>query len=219
MSDPYQVLGVDKNASDDEIKRAYRRLAKQYHPDANPNDPAAAKKMQEINEAYDRIKNPEKYQGPAAGGQSYGGYGRYGGYGYNPYGGYYGQTQSSGGSRDARLQAAANYLRYGRYREALSILSQIDAAERDALWYYLSALCHEGLGYQVTAMEHIRKAVSMDPGNQTYLNELSRMERRGETYRRQAGNYQGFDIHMNPCTSMCLCLLCNQCCPGTFICC
>ena len=72
MADPYEVLGVDRNASDDEIKRAYRRLARQFHPDANPDDPAAAKKMQEINAAYDQIKNPEKYQGQNQG--------------YNPYG-------------------------------------------------------------------------------------------------------------------------------------
>lgn len=205
MSDPYQVLGVDKNATDDEIKRAYRRLAKQYHPDANPDDPVAAKKMQEINEAYDRIKNPEKYRGPAAG-QSYGG---------QSYGGYYGHQRSydTAGS-DSRLQAAANYLRFGRYREALSILTQVEPTDRDALWYYLSALAHEGLGYQVTALEHIRKAVSMAPDNRTYLNELDRMEHRGDTYRRQAGNYQGFDLRMNPCASLCLCWFCNQICPG-----
>lgn len=214
MSDPYQVLGVDKNATDDEIKRAYRRLAKQYHPDANPGDAVAAKKMQEINEAYDRIKNPEKYQGPTAGSPGYGGYG------YNPYGGYYGQQRSENQSgQDAYLQGAANYLRFGRYREALSILSQMEQSQRDAQWYYLSALAHEGLGYQVTALEHIRKAVSMDPANQTYLNELSRMEHGGDTYRRQAGNYQGFDLRMNPCTSLCLCMLCNRLCPGFIFCC
>ena len=55
MADPYQILGVDRNASDEEIKRAYRKLAKKYHPDANPGDESAAKKMQEINDAYDRI--------------------------------------------------------------------------------------------------------------------------------------------------------------------
>ena len=60
--DPYEVLGVSKGASEDEIKQAYRRLAKQYHPDLHPGDAACAKKMNEINEAYDLLKNPQAYQ-------------------------------------------------------------------------------------------------------------------------------------------------------------
>ena len=62
INDPYQVLGVTKGASSDEVKRAYRKLAKKYHPDMNPNDPSAAEKMNEINVAYDMICNPEKYR-------------------------------------------------------------------------------------------------------------------------------------------------------------
>ena len=60
--DPYEVLGVSRGASEDEIKQAYRRLAKQYHPDLHPGDAACAKKMNEINEAYDLLKNPQAYQ-------------------------------------------------------------------------------------------------------------------------------------------------------------
>ena len=60
--DPYTVLGVDRNASEEEIKKAYRNLAKKYHPDANPNNPEAAEKMKEINAAYDQIQNPSSYQ-------------------------------------------------------------------------------------------------------------------------------------------------------------
>ena len=59
VDDPYRVLGVSPDASDEEIKRAYRLLAKKYHPDLNPGDPEAARKMQEVNAAYDQIKNPE----------------------------------------------------------------------------------------------------------------------------------------------------------------
>lgn len=215
MADPYQVLGVDRDASDEEIKRAYRKLAKKYHPDANPGDEAAAKKMQEINDAYDQIKNPEKYRGQTAGGsRSYNPYGQtgYGGYGYGPFGGYY-QQQRSYGQRyeDSHLQAAYNYILYRRYREAVNVLDQM-SENRGAQWYYLSALANQGLGNQVTALEHMRKAVSMDPDNQEYLNALDRMEHGGDAYRRQAGNFQGFDVRMNPCTSLCLCYMCNMFC-------
>lgn len=220
MSDPYQVLGVDKNATDDEIKKAYRRLAKKYHPDANPGDAAAAKKMQEINEAYDQIKNPEKYRTQTAGSQGYGNpygnpYGgsqQSGGYGYDPFGGYYQRRSYGEQYTDSHKQAAYNYIRYGRYQEALNLLNQMTSDRRDAQWYYLSALANEGIGSQVTALEHMRKAVSMDPGNQNYLNELDRMEHGGDTYRRQAGNFQGFDLHMNPCASFCMCYMLNMCC-------
>ena len=220
MADPYQTLGVSPDASDEEIKRAYRKLAKQYHPDANPGDEYAAKKMQEINDAYDRIKNPEKQQS-AGGSQGYNPYGQsYGG--YDPFGGYYQQRRSYNQKyADSHLQAAYNYILYRRYREALNVLAQFDGV-KGAEWYYLSALANQGVGNQVTALEHMRKAVSMDPGNQEYLNALDRMEHGGDTYRRQAGNFQGFDLRMNPCTTLCLCYLCNQMCPGMgywFLCC
>ena len=214
MADPYQILGVDRDASDEEIKRAYRRLAKQYHPDANPGDEYAAKKMQEVNDAYDRIKNPEKYRGPGAGSQGYDPYGQSGGYGYDPFGGYYQQRRSYNQKyADSHMQATYNYILYRRYREALNVLAQMNRVH-DADWYYLSALANQGVGNQVTALEHMRKAVSMDPSNQEYLNALDRMEHGGDTYRRQAGNFRGFTMGGDPCTNLCLCYLFNIFCCG-----
>ena len=199
IDDPYKVLGVSRDASDDEIKQAYRRLAKQYHPDRNPGDAAAAKKMQEVNAAYEQIKNPEKAQ---ASGQS--------GYGYDPFGGSYQRTYSGQATGDHYQQAAEQYIRYHRYREALNALA--NSSERNARWYYLSALANDGLGNQVTALEHMKRAVSMEPDNQTYLYALNRMEMGGAAYREHAGSYRGFTMRGDPCTNLCLCWLAQMFC-------
>lgn len=61
VMDPYKILGLEPTATKDEVKRAYRKKARENHPDLNPGDQAAAKRMNEINEAYDRITNPDKY--------------------------------------------------------------------------------------------------------------------------------------------------------------
>ena len=204
IDDPYKVLGVSRDASDEEIKTAYRRLAKKYHPDLNPGDAEAARKMQEVNTAYEQIKNPEK-AAPSGG--------------YNPYGGYYRQRSYEGSSDDQYQQAAYQYLRFGRYQEALNALQ--NATERNARWYYLSALANDGLGNSVTALEHIRRAVSMEPDNLQYLQVLEQIENGGVHYRRQAGNFTGFEMRGNPCMHYFLCWLCNLFCFGgrCFFCC
>lgn len=84
-TDPYQVLGVSPNASEDEIRQAYRRLAKQYHPDLNPGDKTAAQKMNEINAAYDAIKNPQAYRQQQAQQQARQQYNQSGYQEYNPF--------------------------------------------------------------------------------------------------------------------------------------
>ena len=210
--DPYKILGVSPDATDEEIKRAYRRLAKQYHPDRNPGDAEAARKMQQINDAYERIKNPEKATGASGGG--YGSYG-YGGYDADPFGGYRQSRQYSGSSY---RQAAAQYIRFRRFREALNTLE--NDTNRDAQWYYLSALANAGLGNRVTALEHMRRAVSMEPDNPDYLRALDALENDGTAYRRQAETYQTFHMGKPSVLSWCMCILAQLfCCNGRFICC
>ena len=184
LEDPYKVLGISRDASDDEIKQAYRRLAKQYHPDRNPGDAEAAKKIQQINAAYEKIKNPGSTQS-------------------DPFTGGY----TSENTGDQYQQAAMQYIRFRRYQEALNALQ--NAPQRNARWYYLSALANDGLGNQVTALEHMKRAVSMEPDNLEYLFALNRLEYGGTAYREQAGTYRGFTMRGDPCTNLCLCWLCQ----------
>ncbi len=182
---PYDVLGVSPNASDDEIKKAYRDLTRKYHPDANVNNPLAdlaEEKFKEVQEAYDMIMNERASGGSgSSGGYSYGN----GSYGGNSYGnGSSGNSGSSyngnyGAQADPRLQAAANYINSRRYREALNTLDQVQ--ERSALWYYLSGCANAGLGNNVLARDHAAQAVNMEPNNYQYrqlLNQLDFSSRR-----------------------------------------
>ena len=206
--DPYKVLGVSPDASDEEIKRAYRALAKKYHPDLNPGDTTAAQKMQEINAAYDMIKNPDKNTRTNPGG---GWYDPFGGTAYG-----YGNARTD---NDRYMDSAMQYMRFGRYREALNALGL--CTERGAKWYYISAMANYRLNNQVIALEHMRRAVSMEPDNPEYLRALNIMESGGDAYRQRAGDFQGFSMGGNPCASVCLCYLAQMCCFGRpiFFCC
>ena len=238
MQDPYRVLGVSPTASEDEIKKAYRALAKKYHPDVNNGSAAAETKMKEVNEAYSQIMKMKR-DGTSAnaygnqnaygngGYNAYGGYsnaGGYGGYGsygssnggYGSYGGYSGNygSQSRSTSSDPKLTAARNYVRSGHYQEAMRVLE--DVRERSAEWYYLCAEANLGIGNRVAALNYARQAVSMDPDNFEYRALLSRMEGRSAGYHTNGADFNAQQfICRSPLLSCCLMsLLCNCCSSG-----
>jgi molecular chaperone DnaJ len=194
MSDPYKVLGVSPDASDEEIKTAYRRLAKKYHPDLNPGDEAAARRMNEINAAYDQIKNPQPEQDAGGYGDS-----------YWADAGRYGDTQP--------MYAAEISIRAMRYAEAAAMLSGVPAEERGARWYYLSALANLGLENRITALDHIRKAVQMEPGNPEYRRILELVRQGGTIYRERSQGFQTAGIDpMKLCLGFCAAqFLCRFC--------
>lgn len=175
---PYDVLGVDPGASDDEVKRAYRDLTRKYHPDANVNNPLAdlaEEKFKEVQEAYDMIMK-ERAQG---GGGRYG-YGAGGSYG-SASGSYrYDGGQGADQGDYLHMQAVYNYLNAARYREALNVLNGM--SQRSAEWYYLSAIANANIGNNIMARDHADQAVRMEPGNQQYRQLLNQLEWSGQRY-------------------------------------
>lgn len=246
-SNPYDVLGVDPSASDDEIKKAYRKLSRKYHPDANVNNPNQAQaeaRFKEIQAAYTQIMKMREHGETFNGGygssnSDYGGYGyggsgtgSYGGYGYggsgnNSYGNYgYGGSGNGYGNSNTgqhsnynytseeavQMQAAANYINNQYYREALNVLNNIK--NRTAQWYYYSAIANMGIGNNVHALEHIKRAVDMEPDNMQYRMLLQRLQYNGQWYQQRGEEYSSpFSMDGNWCMKMiCLNMMCNCCC-------
>lgn len=248
MNDPYQVLGVPRNATEEEIKKAYKALSRKYHPDANINNPnkdQAEEKFKEIQAAYQQVMKERTggYSGQGYGGSqnSYGygsnGYGnqRYGngqGYhsdpfgGFGGFGGFYGGGYNSGSSgtgyeEDSYLRAAGNYIRNGYYREARNVLDNMGMQERNARWYYYSAIAHSSLGNNVAALEHAKKAAALDPDNGEYRSLVNQFESGGTWYQQRQASY-GYPVMdgSNICLKLCIAnMVCNLCCGGGGMCC
>lgn len=190
MTDPYKVLGVSPTATDEEIKKAYRELAKKYHPDNYINNPLsdlAAEKMKEINEAYDRIVNSRK--GGTNGGYSGG--------------------NTTGGNAFSDLAKARQYISEGNLYQASVILDNVHLYDRNAEWHYLKGLIALKNKFYTEAHSHLQRACNMDPANNEYrvaYNQLLNAQ----------NNYGGFNTQRTGCgcstCDICTGLMCADCC-------
>ena len=237
IADPYRVLGIREDATDQELKKAYRDLSKKYHPDANPNDPKAAEeKFKEIQEAYRQITDARE-RGTSAYGRepqpsysyssSSGSSGQQ--YSYKEYSSassafddfftqwrkaqeqqYSGYQGTGSGHYENAMQAAVNYINANHYQEAVNALGSIPVSERDAQWYYVSAIANQGVGNNFTAMQYAKRAVDMDPANYMYAQLLRRLQGGGARYQSRGAEYSPASVNPGWCLSMCaLNLLCN----------
>lgn len=192
MKDPYQILGIQANASDEEVKRAYRDLARKYHPDSYQNNPLAdlaEEKMKEINDAYDQITKMRE-----------GGYSA-----QQAAGGYYTQNQSSGASNPTYNRIRA-FINAGDLAGAERLLDEIPF--HDAQWYFLRGSVAYRRGWMDEAKQNFTVAYQKEPNNPEYIQALSMMQRGAQNVYRN-GYISSID-GMDCCTTlMCLNCLCG----------
>lgn len=178
MRDPYQVLGVPSTATDDEVKKAYRDLARKYHPDNyhdNPLADLAQERMKEINEAYESIQSQRK---AARNGGGYSGTTGYGGAGYGGYGTGYSSPYGAGATRLQRVRMAISQGNLNLAEELLN--AQTD---HDAEWNFLKGVICTRRGWLDEARRYFQTAVQMDPDDPEYQQALDMAEGRQSTYR------------------------------------
>lgn len=241
MINPYSVLGVPQDASDEEIKKAYRSLSRKYHPDANINNPnkdQAEARFKEVQQAYQQIMQEREYQssgsgqgyGPSGGfdsSGSSGGFGGFGGFssfgGFGNFRGFNGQYQQAGAGsaeteEDLHMKAAYNFINSGHFQEALNLLNGIK--DKNARWFYYSALANSGIGNNVIALKHAQEALRLEPDNFQYQVLVNRFQSGGTWYQRQQGPYQTtYTVGSSWCTKLCIAnIICNLCCGSGSMC-
>jgi len=199
MTDPYQILGVSPSATDEQVKDAYRQLARKYHPDNYVNNPLAdlaTEKMKEINEAYDEIQKRRR-SGASSSSSSY-------------TGGYY--RNSSYSSQGSQFSDIRRLINGGRISEAEELLDGVPSQRRDAEWHFLKGSVAYSKGWIDSALQYFNTACNMDPGNQEYRAAMNRL-----AYQRQtgygAGNMDGGRMMGTSICDICATMYCaNVCC-------
>lgn len=208
MTDPYQVLGVSPSATDEQIKSAYRELARKYHPDNYVNNPLAdlaQEKMKEINEAYDQIQRQRKQQQQSYSGQASANRG-YSNAGYS--------RQSYSGQGRSQFADIRQLLNSNRLSEAEELLEGIPQQRRDAEWYYLRGRVFYVHGWLDQAYSYYTRAVQMNPGNTEYQTALNQLMWQRNTGRPSGGygDYRNVQSGGMSGCDMCSGLICADCC-------
>ncbi len=197
---PYSVLGVPENATEEQIKSAYRELAKKYHPDNYQDSPLrdlATEKMKEINEAYDEIqklrKEGKRYQNSSNAGSAYGAYG------------------TSNGYTNTRYPEVRSCIQSGRLDDAEAILKGVAELNRDAEWYFLYGMIYYRRGWTDQAFNCFRTAYEREPSNPEYRNAYNNMNNQ-RSYRSPEYRTVNGTSGCSAC-DMCSCLCCaDSCC-------
>lgn len=227
MKDAYEVLGVARSASDDDIKSAYKNLAKKYHPDLFAGQPdlaaVAEEKMREVNEAYDTITKERKSGHSGASSSSYSSASSSSSYSSQQS---YPQsnTQSSYSANSSKYTASDNtystttqfpnvrkLIYENRFEDANAVLDAVAAERRNAEWNFLKGTVYYRRGWLEQAFKHFEAAVNMDPGNSEFraaYNQSSRM-RSGSSGGYKEGKGKG---GCSPCSTCCSLLCADQCC-------
>ena len=202
MKDPYSILGVSRDATDDQIKAAYRSLVRKYHPDnyddSNPLKDLAKEKMQEINNAYDEIQR-DRTTTSSSSSDSYSGY--------------------TSGSSTGIYATIRQKINERKYRDAEELLYTVSDFDRTADWHFLNSVCLMQRGKTADAMRELELACSMDPANLEYQRAKEMFNtagsRYGSTYYGEGGRrYRSSSDEACDCCMNLICLDCLCECMG-----